>query len=78
MMPRDPWKPSLSAFATCLLLQACSAVPVAPECPVKAEPPPALLIPPSDQALRNLYKILELPWPTSGESTSLTPPDTED
>lgn len=68
-------KPSLLLFALLLSLSACTAAPpVCPEPPAKAEPPPALMVEPSDQALRALFAILGVPWPTSGESTSPTQP----
>lgn len=69
------WKPSLLLFGVLLSLSACTAAPPAcPEPPRKAEPPPSLMVLPEDQALRALFAILGVPWPTSGENSSPTQP----
>jgi hypothetical protein len=66
---------SLIASAICLLCQACSVAPPIQQCPPKDEAPAVLLLPPEDQALRNLFAILGLPYETSEPSTNATPPE---
>lgn len=77
MNPQSRLRQNWLILGALLGLSACSVAPPVCQPPVKAEPPPALLVLPQETALRNLYEILGLPWMPSESSSKPTPPDSE-